>query len=527
MNSIANIVIGSGPAAISAAKALVARGCDVTVVDPGRRLDPLNLQVKNRMVASEPEGWDPEDVRFIKQGMKATTKGVKVKLSHGSDYVYRGIDVGSVLRCVKSKALRSFASGGFSNVWGAGIQPYSEDALRDWPIGLGELAPHYRAVLGFVPNAWSGDDPDAELRDYSSFGQDLRPSRQAHELLTDLDRRRTDLKKAGLRFSRAQLAVRATDGDQTKGCRYCGMCLYGCPYDLIYSSDYTLQRLKQDGHIRHLTGYVVQRLEEEGSHVRVHAVNVDTRQEERFSAGRVFLGAGILETARIMLESTQLFDREIEMKHSDKFVLPFLRYRRSKGIAQDRLHTLSQVFMEVHDTDVAEHAVHLHWYTYNDLFRSALNRKAGVLEPLLRLPIRHLLERLLIVFGYVHSNDSAQMTIRLRRGTPNELVVRGCPQPSARRVANRIKRKLRANRRLLRGFAIWPNLGIPGEGNHSGGTFPMRERAAESATDIYGRVSTLERVHIVDASVMPSIAAGTITLTAMANAHRIASECDL
>jgi choline dehydrogenase-like flavoprotein len=156
-----------------------------------------------------------------------------------------------------------------------------------------------------------------------------------------------------------------------------------------------------------------------------------------------------------------------------------------------------------------------------------LNHKAGVFEPLLRLPIRHLLERLLIVFGFLHSDDSSRLTIRLQRGTPNELVVRGYPQPSARRITNKITRKLRTNRHLLRGFAMRPNLGIPGEGNHSGGTFPMREHAAEIATDIFGRVATFERVHIVDASVMPSIAAASITLTAMANAHRIATECDL
>jgi choline dehydrogenase-like flavoprotein len=43
-------------------------------------------------------------------------------------------------------------------------------------------------------------------------------------------------------------------------------------------------------------------------------------------------------------------------------------------------------------------------------------------------------------------------------------------------------------------------------------------------TDVFGRLPGWKRVHLVDASVFPSIPATTITLTAMANAHRIASE---
>lgn len=44
-------------------------------------------------------------------------------------------------------------------------------------------------------------------------------------------------------------------------------------------------------------------------------------------------------------------------------------------------------------------------------------------------------------------------------------------------------------------------------------------------TDQWGCLSSLPGVHIVDASVLPSVPASTIAFTVMANAHRIASEC--
>ena len=68
------------------------------------------------------------------------------------------------------------------------------------------------------------------------------------------------------------------------------------------------------------------------------------------------------------------------------------------------------------------------------------------------------------------------------------------------------------------------SLGVPGDGNHSGGTFPMRKSPGDMETDSLGRPTGFRHVHVIDASVFPSLAATTITLTAMANAHRIASE---
>jgi choline dehydrogenase-like flavoprotein len=66
-------------------------------------------------------------------------------------------------------------------------------------------------------------------------------------------------------------------------------------------------------------------------------------------------------------------------------------------------------------------------------------------------------------------------------------------------------------------------LGAPGKGNHVGGSFPMRRAPGDLESDVLGRPRGFDRVHVVDASVFPSVPATTVTLTVMANAHRIAS----
>jgi len=63
----------------------------------------------------------------------------------------------------------------------------------------------------------------------------------------------------------------------------------------------------------------------------------------------------------------------------------------------------------------------------------------------------------------------------------------------------------------------------PGRGFHTGGSFPMSNAPTGFQSDTLGRTHGLKRIHLVDSSTMPSIAATTVTFTAMANAHRIGS----
>ena len=66
-------------------------------------------------------------------------------------------------------------------------------------------------------------------------------------------------------------------------------------------------------------------------------------------------------------------------------------------------------------------------------------------------------------------------------------------------------------------------VGLPGRGFHTGGTFPMRAAPGPFEVDGLGRPHGFTRVHLVDSSIFPSLPATTITLSVMANAHRIGS----
>jgi hypothetical protein len=92
-----------------------------------------------------------------------------------------------------------------------------------------------------------------------------------------------------------------------------------------------------------------------------------------------------------------------------------------------------------------------------------------------------------------------------------------------RATIRRIEWKLLRIAYDIGGFPVSPLLHIaePGRGFHTGATFPMRSHPTTLESDTLGRPFGWKRIHAVDASVLPSIPATTITLSVMANAHRI------
>ena len=99
----------------------------------------------------------------------------------------------------------------------------------------------------------------------------------------------------GVSVSAAALAV-------APGCKLCGMCLYGCPYGLIFSSADVVARLKSRDGFTYLGGLKAERLVSRGDGAEV-TVTQEGGTQKTLGADRIFVAAGVLGTARLMLKS--------------------------------------------------------------------------------------------------------------------------------------------------------------------------------------------------------------------------------
>lgn len=513
-------VIGTGPAGATAARVLAEQGLEVWVVDPSFGPDAETRELTDRMSRVEPEQWRSRDLESLRANMQASGDGIPRKLVYGSDFPYRQVNDAPAIELIDAEMLRSYAKGGLSNVWGASILPYPDAELSDWPMPPSEMHEHYRSVLAAIP--FSGaDDALSDL-----FPHCPRPSQpavtsaQCGALLTDLSRREEQLRRGGIRFGSARLAVSTEQGE--RHCRRCGLCLYGCPYGLIYSATQTLDELRGAGNVVFKPGIWVHSLEQRPSGVRINARRSADGEAVSFDADKVFLAAGVVESTRILLQSLGAYDEPLTGLHSDRFVVPLIRLQKSKGISRAELHTMAQVFLEIEDSALCGEMVHVQLYGYNELFGQAIDDKLGVLKGVLGPLARAvLLERLMVGFGYLHSARSAKLEYRLERN--GHLKIRGLRQAETTTLCAAIVKKLRAAGFGFKTFVGGATVAAPGGGNHSGGTFPMSATPGRFQSDAAGVPSGFRDLHVVDASVLPSLSATTITLTAMANASRIAA----
>jgi choline dehydrogenase-like flavoprotein len=514
------LLIGTGPAATAAVMALRRLGVGVEVLDVGYDLEPERERAVAALAARDPERWQVEEAAPLFPAPAASAQGVRKRFAFGSDFPYRGHGR-LALEATDCVVDVSHALGGFGNVWGAAMLPWMDEDLAGWPISHAALAPSFRRVLEYVPSSAEDDDLRRRFPHYAGNPGTLDRTGQGDGFLRALAARRSRLQTRGLTFGRARLAVDASDGP--RGCRYCGHCLEGCVYGSIFTPRHAWKALMDAG-VRVHRGYHVLESRESARGVEVTAVNTEDGSVRQWCADRLLCAAGTLGSTRLMARSLGLEGRPVRILDSQYFFFPMLSYRRPPG--PTGTFTLAEAFVELDDPGICGHNIHFQVYGMNEIFRATLRNM--IPKPIRSSRLLSAIEGRFILFqGFLHSDYSGHMEMTIRRSTRtgDEVHVQGRLNPAALTIARRAKRVLG---RSLAGIGVVPprvlQLLPPGRSFHAGGSYPMGAGNPVFSSDTLGRPAGLERTHLLDASVFPSIPAATITLTAMANADRIVHE---
>jgi len=507
-----NLVIGSGPAGVSVAMALIARGQSVTLLDGGKTLSE-SLQQRQSTLASKPAADWTDEEEAAWQSPQLDNSG-DLAMRFGSTHAQNPpTDLFSAE--TQFAARSSHAVGGLSNVWGAAVLPYREEDIHAWPIHASDLSPHYQAVSQFMPISGA---PSGDLQSvFPAFdADDLKPLPSGHQaaaLLDRLIRQRDALSSDGISFGPARLAVR-------NECHLCGQCLHGCPWSLIYSAEQTLNQLKSSERFTYQPGARVTGLVTDGDGCRVHLSDGTD-----IKATKVFIAMGVYETARLVLGAQADKQARLVMQDSRQFFLPMLhRWSVAADPAAKPLHTLAKVFVEINSGDVSSYLTHSQIYSWNEFYAREMIANYGRMLPGSGALFKAISKRLMVAQTFIHSDHCDQVELRLdekaNRLIPTTITNEQM-QPTIKRAVSALARGM--SKAGLQALTFAKRIEGPGASFHSGGTLPMSANPGHLQTDPFGRLSGFDNVHIVDASVLPSIPASTITFTVMANAHRIGS----
>lgn len=468
-----------------------------------------------------------KDLGLIKGGVEAGASGVEEKKLFGSSFANGN---NKHFRVEKSNAwfYHSFARGGLSNLWGRNMMPLCRDDMQDWPLPSEALDSYYSQVLEYVPLAGRRDRLDQLLPLHTSNPGSMKLSGQADKLDKYMHRHTVDLEERGFSFGQSRLAA-CFDGSwkQSDKCRECGLCLYGCVYNDLYTSAWTLDELCRNENFTYLSGYVVDFIEKTQNDLAIHATKNDDGSSTIFKADKVFLAAGSVASTRIVLKSKKMYNLPVNFKVSDYYILPSFTLFSRSNVIEEALNTCCQYYIQLNDKTVDSRLITMQVYTYNDYYYQAFKKAAGFFFPVLKFPIHWFLDRFVVVLCYLHSDNSAHMQFSLKDN--DVLEVKGVHNPESRKIVGRLKRTLW---KFVGKTGLFPLPFLGGEQKiglsvHFGASLPMSKIAQGLNTDTFGSVDGLDGLHVVDAAAFPAIPATSPTFVIMANAYRIGAEVNI
>lgn len=500
------------------------------LIDVGFTLETESHKILNDYKSNQDTDELLDNIHRIRLQHRQLSKHQPLKTFFGSEHPYRGLRDTSIEVDRKTAVVRtSLARGGFSSVWGATVSTVVPKDIKAWPITFDDLKPHY-ASLDEIVDVSSPMNETAEIFPMNIGQPPTFPlGMQGNDLFTRLQEHRKELFDDGMHLGRAKLSVGPKYSLDRKGCTPCGLCMHGCPNNAIFNSAFVLESFLTFDSFTYCPNTLVESFADGKEEVTLHIKNIDTGSRSSLTCSRVFLACGVINTTCIVARSLNLTDHQFSILDSQKYIFPLLRSSRSRGAVKSKENTLAQIYITIDNPAVSPHTVQLQYYGYNDLFLDPLRQKLGhKIVRFIPKVTASLLERLMIAFVYLHSDESGIMSLRVNdigqsNGHMGEIA--GRSNPKSITVMNALIRLLKKHRSAHGGVPISMALQatLPGDSQHIGGTFPMSKTPDKYQTDCLGRPFGCNRVHLVDSSVFPSIPGTPIAYTIMANASRIAA----
>ncbi len=491
------IVIGSGPAGISACTPLAESGAPVLWLDAGVDMKDAGTS-KREAAAIDAAGLSPR-LRYARNREFWKEHARENLISYSN---FRG--VGSLSR------------GGLLPYWGAFTPAYDDHDLGNGPLLHSDLLESYRAVADRIGIAGEASD---DLGEFLGSGLPLQPPMElSPKFASLLSRYQSRKERLGLTMGRARVAVLSQATGDRPACDLRGTCMLGCDSSALYDGLADVDRLCASPNVDFRGGALVQAIERHEGAYRVRWRDRVSGTIESALASHVVLAAGVLATSRLALSLLERFDEERALLTTPAVSFALFVPRELGQPAEARIFGLAQLCFRLQIPGAIPQKQD---DAFGILYDAAAFPAAELIEqiPLSRpgaISLTRLLASSLVVgLLYFPGEYSAN---RLTLSGSGSLLVNGGTSGGFGKAMRATIKRMAADFRRLGAYLLPLSASClePGAEVHYGGTLPMGELTSRD-----GELLGCPGLHIADASTLLRLPAKHHTFTVMANADRI------
>ena len=519
MTSYEIIIVGSGPAGVAAGLELQDR--NVAVLDAG-------------FEAPEP----PQDLRQNLYDLKRSNEdlsklllGEQFESLHNVVSPYLSPKLKSPLVRFVTQSSRqlcpvdspgfdevlSFAAGGLSNVWGAGVYRFNDKELEDFPIAASDLNPFYDRLTSEIGICGCDDDLTPFFGSTRGLMPPVELDQLSEGLLKQYSKNKRRFSRTGIYIGKPRVALLTKELNERSAYDYNGLEFFKPNGPAVYNSSHTLRELRKRPNINYRSGFLVERFEETPEGVKVFAKNIHTNAIEEFVGNKLVLAAGTISTSKIVLSSYSDYDTRLPLLDNAVSYIPFLAPRFIGAPQENRFFSGVQlnVVYRKHEDDTP---IQGSFYGVMGLLRSDL---------MLDLPLsvkgnltaaKYLTPGLGVL--YLLYPDYPDPNNYLRLTSSGELELRYEQKSRGRIEKEFISAFWRLGYFSLPALCKYP---APGNSFHYAGTLPMMtDGNGKYVTSVKGLLSGTKHVYVVDGANFCSLPSKNHTFTIMANSMRIA-----
>lgn len=531
MNNPDVLIVGAGCTGVMAARTLADAGLRVLVLDGGVRDNHYSAIQPQQDFISLRRSDEEQHRYFLGDAFESLPQGnigTGAQLTPARRYLIEHTERLLPLLSQNFSPIESLAEGGLGGGWGLGCCVFSDAELEAAGLPATEMQQACQTVTNRI--GISGNNDDASPFTFAHL-QNIQPATPpdalASILLKKYESKRTALQQKGFALGRPALALLTKDKDHRRATQLRDMEFYDNLGGSAWRPQVELETLRKHPNISIENGWMATRFTHNAEGVNTEAINISSGETKTFSAKRLVLSPGVLGTARIVLRS---------MPGGETTQLPLLcnPYTYMPCVVPSMLgknmntRNISYAQLSLfHDADGTQRDVAMaSLYTYRSLLLFRLLRETPLNFRDARILQQYLLPALLIA-GIHHPETSGNeqwVKLAASSSTPTGDVLEANYTRSTEKE-KRVQEREQLYVKALRSIGAWKLKTVhPGHGSsiHYAGCLPFSETEKPFTLHASGRLHGTSNVYVADGSGFRFLPAKGLTLSLMANAHRVA-----